>query len=108
LQSEANIQREIMVALSHAGCLVWRNNVGALTDATGRLVKYGLCKGSSDLIGLTPCGKFLAIEVKSAKGRATLDQERFIAAVRSKGGRAGVARSVKEALEIANVIRNEG
>lgn len=101
MPSEANLQREIMLALSRAGCLVWRNNTGALTDATGRLVRYGLCKGSSDLIGMTPCGKFLAIEVKSARGRVTPEQERFIAAVLAKGGRAGVARSVKESLEIA-------
>jgi hypothetical protein len=100
-KSEANIQREIMMSLSQAGCLIWRNNVGALKDATGCLVRYGLCKGSSDLIGLTPCGKFLAIEVKGANGKATPEQERFIAAVLAKGGRAGVARSVKEALEIA-------
>lgn len=100
-KSEANVQREIMLALSQAGCLVWRNNVGALTDATGRLVRYGLCKGSADLIGLTSCGKFLAIEVKGANGRVTPEQERFIALVLAKGGRAGVARSVREALEIA-------
>jgi hypothetical protein len=31
---------------------LWRNNVGALRDERGRLVTYGLCKGSSDLIGL--------------------------------------------------------
>jgi hypothetical protein len=101
-RSEANIQREIMLALSQAGCLVWRNNTGALPDKNGRLVRYGLCNGSSDIIGLTPCGKFLAIEVKSAKGRVTEAQERFIFAVRSKGGRAGVARSVKQALEIVD------
>jgi hypothetical protein len=100
--SERNVQSQIMLALSQAGCLVWRNNAGALPDKNGRLVRYGLCNGSSDIIGLTPCGKFLAIEVKSAKGRVTEAQERFIFVVRSKGGRAGVARSVKEALEIAD------
>ena len=100
-RSESNIQRDIMMALSNAGCIVWRNNTGALRDATGRLVRYGLCKGSSDIIGICPDGKFLCVEVKSAKGRSTPDQERFIAAVRSKGGRAGVARSVEDALEIA-------
>jgi hypothetical protein len=103
MSSEANLQRDIMLALSRAGCLVWRNNTGALRDQSGRLVRYGLCVGSSDIIGVTPCGKFLCIEVKSAKGRVTPEQDRFIAAVRAKGGRAGVARSVRDALEIANV-----
>ena len=51
-RSEANIQNDILIALSKAGATVWRNNTGALQDKTGRLVRYGLCKGSSDIIGI--------------------------------------------------------
>ena len=98
--SERNIQSQIMIALSSAGCLVFRNNTGALTDKTGRLVRYGLCKGSSDIIGVCPDGRFLAVEVKTAKNRLTPDQERFILAVKASGGRAGVARSVDDAMGI--------
>jgi hypothetical protein len=100
-RSEANILNECLIALSKAGCTIWRNNTGALTDKTGRLVRYGLCKGSSDIIGMCPDGRFLAVEVKSATGKATDAQWRFIHAVRSKGGRAGVARSSDEAVKIA-------
>lgn len=100
MRSEANIQNDILVALSKAGATVWRNNTGALKDATGRLVRYGLCKGSSDIIGICPDGRFLAVEVKKSTGRATEDQLRFIDVVRAKGGRAGVARSVEDALRI--------
>jgi len=99
-RSEANIQSDILIALSKAGAIVWRNNTGALQDKTGRLVRYGLCKGSADIIGICPDGRFLAVEVKNSTGRATSDQVRFIEAVRSKGGRAGVARSVEDALRI--------
>jgi len=99
-RSEANIQSDILIALSKAGAIVWRNNTGALQDKTGRLVRYGLCKGSADIIGICPDGRFLAVEVKNSTGRATSDQVRFIEAVRSKGGRAGVARSVDDALKI--------
>lgn len=99
---ETVIQGRIMEALSVAGCLVWRNNTGALPDGrTGRLVKYGLCKGSSDIVGIAPGGIALFIEVKTPKGKATIEQERFIAACLSKGARAGVARSPEEALKIA-------
>lgn len=98
---EQHIQARILMALSEAGCLVWRQNTGAYRDDTGRLVRYGLCVGSSDIIGINPDGVFTAIEVKGPNGRATEAQERFVAAVRSKGGRAGFARSVEEALEIA-------
>jgi hypothetical protein len=97
---EANIQAQIMLALSNAGCIVWRNNTGALTDKTGRLVRYGLCKGSSDIIGVCPDGRFLAVEVKSGRNRLTPEQERFISAVKASGGRAGVARSVDDAIGI--------
>ena len=67
--------------------------------------------GGSDLIGyrrvtVTPemVGQeipvFAAIEVKTARGRATKEQERFIEHIRNAGGIAGVARSVDEAKSI--------
>lgn len=100
MTKEANIQKQIMMALSEAGAIVWRNNTGVLKDNRGRPVKFGLCVGSSDLIGICPDGRFLAVEVKAAKGKATDAQDRFISAVRRMGGRAGVARSAQEALDI--------
>ena len=81
LKSEANIQNEILMELSKQGCLVWRQDTGAYKDPkSGRLVRYGLCKGSSDVIGAIPVeitqdmvGKTVAIfgawEVKTATGR---------------------------------------
>lgn len=102
MKSEANIQNSIMIALSQSGCLIWRNNTGVLKDGNGRPIKFGLCKGSSDLIGICPDGTFLAVEVKSATGRIRPEQATFIAAVNRAGGRAGIARSVDDALRIAN------
>lgn len=103
LKTEANIQGLIMMALSQAGCLVWRQDTGAYKDPkSGRLIRYGLCKGSSDVIGVCPDGKFLAVEVKTKTGRVRPEQETFIAAVKRAGGRAGIARSVEDALVIAN------
>lgn len=100
---EGNIQARIMMALSEAGAIIWRNNTGVLKDKTGRPIKFGLCVGSSDLIGICPDGKFLAVEVKTDKGRATDAQKRFIAAVIAKGGRAGIARSESEAVAILGI-----
>ena len=100
-KSERNIQALILMALSEAGCLVWRQDTGAYKAPDGRLIRYGLCKGSSDVIGVALDGRFLAVEVKTAVGRVRPEQEAFIAAVRRSGGRAGVARSVDEALKIA-------
>jgi len=98
---EANVQALIMMALSEAGCLVWRQNTGVLPDRNGRLVRFGLCVGSSDIVGICTDGKFLAIEVKTALGQPTEAQLRFIQAVQRQGGRAGIARSAAEAVEIA-------
>ena len=101
VKSERNIQALILMALSEAGCLVWRQDTGAYKAPDGRLIRYGLCKGSSDVIGLAKDGRFLAVEVKTATGRVRPEQETFIAAVRRAGGRAGVARSVGDAVKIA-------
>lgn len=99
--AEGNISNAIMIALSAAGCLIFRNNVGVLPDRSGRPIRYGLAVGSSDLIGLAHDGVFLAIEVKTATGRVSPAQLAFIEAVRRQGGRAGVARSADEAVAIA-------
>jgi len=98
---ETNILKLCLMALSQAGCLAWRNNTGALPDRQGRIVRYGLCNGSSDIVGLAPDGIFFAVEVKTATGKPTPEQLTFIAAIRRQGGRAGVARSPEEAVSLA-------
>ena len=98
---ETNILKLCLMALSQAGCLAWRNNTGALPDRQGRIVRYGLCNGSSDIVGLAPDGIFFAVEVKTATGKPTPEQLTFIAAIRRQGGRAGVARSPEEAVALA-------
>ena len=97
---ESDLMRLCMLALSEAGCLIWRNNVGCITDKRGIPVRFGLCVGSSDLIGIAPGGQFLAVEIKTAKGKATPEQLRFIEAVRARGGIAGIARSPQDALDL--------
>jgi hypothetical protein len=78
--SEQELQQRIRLELGHGPARLWRNNVGALRDERGRLVTYGLCKGSSDLIGLRQVligpehlghtlAVFTALEVKAARGR---------------------------------------
>ena len=97
---EQDIQRLIMLALSEAGCLIFRNNVGVLKNAAGIPIRFGLAVGSSDLIGIAPGGRFLAVEIKTPTGKATPEQMRFIEAVRARGGIAGIARSPAEALAL--------
>lgn len=103
MNKETALQNKIRIALSNLGVITWRNNTFKLPDPeTGRWVTGGLCEGSSDLIGITPDGRFLAIEVKVKGKRPTKAQTRFIDIVRKHGGVAGVAHSVQEALDIIN------
>jgi hypothetical protein len=106
--SEQAIQQAIRLKLSRGSTRLWRNNTGALRDERGQLVRYGLCQGSADLIGIrtvtiTPdmvgqqVGVFAALEVKAPKGRTTPEQDAFLAMVRQRGGIAGVVRSVEDA-----------
>jgi hypothetical protein len=106
--TEQQIQQQIRLALSRGPTRLWRNNTGTLYDRQGRPVQFGLCKGSSDLIGLRSVtigpehvgqrlAVFAAVEVKSSTGRATPEQLAFIELVQGMGGLAGVARSVRDA-----------
>lgn len=110
--TEAAIQQQVRLALARAGAVAFRNNVGQYTDPkTGRPIRYGLCVGSSDLIGWTPVlvtpemvgttvAVFTAVEVKTPTGRPTEPQLNFIAQVLRAGGLAGIARSAADAVGI--------
>ena len=112
--AETTLQQEIRLALGTIpSARIFRNQVGSLPDPrTGRLVTFGLAKGSADLIGwrtvvVTPemvgtrLAVFTSIEVKTPTGRLTPQQRNWQAAVLAAGGFSGIARSVSDALQIA-------
>lgn len=74
------------------GCYVWRNNSGAYRPDDKRLVRYGKT-GSADIIGVTPGGRFIACECKSAKGKQTEAQIDFQIKVEANNGIYILARS---------------
>jgi hypothetical protein len=79
---------------------IFRNNVGVARDPTsGQHLRFGLIAGASDLIGIVkPRGRFLALEVKSARGRLRPEQQAFLDMVNNMGGIGRVVRSVDEAI----------
>ena len=110
--TEGDIQNQIRIALSAHG-VFFRANVG--TAWTGDSVKRigrnvlitnarqfstGLPVGFSDLFGITDKGRFVAVEVKTPTGKVRPEQLNFIDVIRKRGGLAGVARSVDDALQI--------
>jgi hypothetical protein len=76
-----------------------------------RYTKFGLCVGSSDIVGIVtsyqqrPSGVFLALEVKTAKGQPTAEQVMFLELVNRRGGVGRVVRSVPEARAAVEIAR---
>ena len=97
--TESEIQNAIHRALnSRPDTRVFRNHCGRVQDAQGRWHTFGLMRGSADLIGWCR-GRFLSVEVKTATGRVSPEQENWMRQVIKHGGIAFVARSVEEAIE---------
>ena len=73
---EKQIQNDILRAFGTLPQLrIWRANVG-VARIDGRIVRFGV-PGQADLTGILPDGRRLEIEVKSATGRQTPDQQAF-------------------------------
>jgi len=94
---ESAIQRAILEYLRWEGIFCFRvNQQGVpLHDGTGRY-RPGPTQGVSDILGILPDGRFLAIEVKRPGGKPTPQQEAFLDAVKQAGGLAFVATSTDD------------
>ena len=118
--SESDVQEEVQKTASKYSGRLWRNNVGAFEDRTGRTVFFGLGNiskksnkefKSSDLIGFTMVeitpemvGKklpvFTAIECKKPKWKYAetlreVGQKKFIDVIESNNGIASFVNSVE-------------
>ena len=108
--AETTLQQQIRLAVGiNPETRLFRNQVGSLPDPrTGRLVTFGLARGSADLIGWrtitvtqamvgTRLAVFTSIEVKVPTGRVRPEQQAWLEAVQGAGGIAIIARSVPDA-----------
>lgn len=116
MTGERGLQNEILLATHGTPLTLWRNNTGmgwtgdvtrlpdgSLLIRNPRPLHAGLCKGSSDLIGLRQIelggqqiAQFVAVEVKAKRGRVSPEQRRFLDFVRAAGGLGTVARSAED------------
>lgn len=100
---EKHLVNQCIHYLNFKGHFVWRNNSGVTkmesTDRFGRVKqrqwRAGL-KGSSDIIGITKDGKFLAVECKIGKNKITMAQSEFLDEITYRGGVAIVAYKVED------------
>lgn len=94
---EQDIKDAIRLGAHSLGCVLYLNTIDH------RNKRLGLGEGTSDLIGfIVPEGTFLAVEVKSARGRERPAQVLFRELVTRSGGLAIVARSVDD---VADALR---
>lgn len=119
---ESAAASHIRLFAAQQGIELWRNNVGACLDETGRMIRYGLCNDSpalakrvksSDFVGITPIivtpamvghvvGLFTAVETKASdwvfrpSDERALAQSAFHDIVKRAGGLAGFARDIEE------------
>ena len=100
--SEHQVQTACLQYLAVCPSVAWaeRMNTGAvkipaIDGKPPRFVRYGF-PGCSDILGQMKDGRVLAIEVKSAVGRATESQAAFLKRVATYGGVSGVVRSVDD------------
>lgn len=102
MTEEHKIQNEIRLALSDK-CVIFRINVGVVKTPDGRYFDTGVPKGFSDLFGFRRSdGRAVFIEVKTAKGKPSAEQVKFLGAMRKNGAIAGVCRSAEDALKLIN------
>jgi hypothetical protein len=92
---ENRVKRECLGYLKVRHIKAWSNPSGAVKIRPGKFMSFGL-KGSSDILGLLPGGRFLAVECKAPGGRLSPEQRQFLADIKALGGMAIVARSCRD------------
>jgi hypothetical protein len=107
---ENRIKTEVLKYLKLRRIKAWSNPSGAVRIRPGKFMSFGL-KGSSDILGILPGGRFLAVECKAPTGRLSPEQRQFLADIKALGGMAIVARSwmdIDQALRESGYLVTEG
>lgn len=119
--TEAAVMQQIQLAAPALGVTLWRNNVGAARDSTGRHIRYGLGNVSAsltrkitsvDLVGMIhETGRIVAIECKRQGWKYTNNereraQKAFIELVKSRGGCGGFCQSVDDFRKVIQNVKS--
>lgn len=87
--TETQLVRTILDGLAARHIFAWRANSGAVTaeyKGKKRYVRFAGVDGLSDIIGILPDGRFLAIECKIAPNKLSVHQAVFLGNVAINGG----------------------
>lgn len=87
-QREGDILKACLEYLKLRGVFAWRNNnAGVMRESKGRKFwTFTGLRGVSDILGVLPDGRFLAVEVKRPGEVPTEAQSVFLAQVEQSGG----------------------
>ena len=97
--AEKDIQKAILDYLLLKKIYCWKqHNTGIYYQKEDKYIHAGM-KGVSDILGVLPDGKFLAIEVKTKYNKPTKHQEDFLENIKLNNGVAFVARSIDDVQE---------
>lgn len=80
-------------------CMVWRQNQGGMTisgPGKSRFMRFCHQDGISDIIGLLPTGRFLAVECKQPGKKPTDNQDEFLREVVATRGVAICVTSLQD------------
>ncbi|MDR1330213.1 MAG: VRR-NUC domain-containing protein [Oscillospiraceae bacterium] len=99
--NESRLIYEIMRELGKYSA-VYRCNSGSAALPNGKRFN-GMPKGFADVMFIRADGRACFVEVKTDKGRLSEAQARFLERMRGLNARAGVARSVDDALRICEI-----
>ena len=98
--NEHEIQTYMMNLLKLEKVLVFRINQGRRGH-----IKMTSREGLSDLIGITPKGKFFAVECKAYKGKLSEAQIEFMDDIVKNNGLAYVVYDIGECGQVAQILK---
>ena len=97
------LNAQIISMINRCGGYVWRNNTGA--SRNGRL-RFGKV-GSGDVIGLWADGRFISVETKMGRDKASQAQLDFAKMVNDLGGMAIFACDIQDVIDMINQLRRD-
>lgn len=102
---ESELLSYALKVLKQSGLVYWRvANGPVMHSIAGKMIrKCSPVKGFPDIAGISPNGKFWAIELKTEKGKLSEEQVRWIAALNDSGATAVVLRTKDEITDFVAV-----
>lgn len=97
---ESEILKECLSVLKEMKIFCWRQNTGAFQTKNGGFFRSSIA-GVSDILGVLPNGRFLAVECKREKGGVVSEaQKNFLSQIDSNGGLAIVSNNAESLKKI--------